>query len=132
MPTVGEVINNLAQKAGIAADNAELKTLLSSPELANVAVPDALLTSLDSGLLSIDAAKNNHPDIKKKYFADAYDGIDKQLIQLIESDTFDEADVAEIKAEKSTSNWRQLIKQLWMQRMSWQLFKKTEMHRSHN
>lgn len=106
---IGELINNLAQKAGIATDNAELKSLLASPELANITVPDVLVTSIDSGLLSIDAAKNNHPDIKKKYFADAYDGMDKQLIALVANDTFDQADLDEIKAEKSTSKKAELI-----------------------
>jgi hypothetical protein len=106
---IGELINNLALKAGVPADNAELKALLSSEQLATIEVPDELVSSFDKGLLNIDAAKNNHPDIKKKYFADAYDGIDKQLIQLIEADTFDEADVAEIKAEKSTSKKQEMI-----------------------
>jgi hypothetical protein len=106
---VGELLNNLFLKAGLAPDNAGVKTLLSSPELANIQVPDEIVTALDNGLLSIEAAKNNHPDIKKKYFADAYDGIDKQLIKLVESDTFDEADIAEIKAEKSTSKKQELI-----------------------
>lgn len=106
---IGELINNLAAKAGVPTDNAELKSLLASPELANITVPEVLVTSIDSGLLSIDAAKNNHPDIKKKYFADAYDGMDKQLIALVASDTFDQADLDEIKAEKSTSKKAELI-----------------------
>ncbi len=109
MPTIGELINNLTQKAGIAADDADLKALLASPELANIKVPDTLSAAIDSGLLSIDAAKNNHPDIKKKYFADAYDGMDKQLIALVANDTFDQADLDEIKAEKSTSKKAELI-----------------------
>lgn len=109
MPLIGELINNLAQKAGVAADNADLKSLLSSPELAAIQVPDALVTTLENGLLSIEAAKNNHPDVKKKYFADAYDGIDKQLMALIATDTFDAADVEEIKNEKSTSKKQELI-----------------------
>lgn len=106
---IGELINNLAAKAGVPTDNAELKSLLASPELANITVPEVLVTSIDSGLLSIDAAKNNHPDIKKKYFADAYDGMDKQLIALVANDTFDQADLDEIKAEKSTSKKAELI-----------------------
>jgi len=109
MPTIGELINNLTQKAGISADDADLKSLLASPELANIKVPDTLSAAIDSGLLSIDAAKNNHPDIKKKYFADAYDGMDKQLLALVANDTFDQADIDEIKAEKSTSKKAELI-----------------------
>lgn len=110
MPTpIGQVFNDLAIKAGIAVDNPALKSLLASPELATIQVPDELITGIDNGLLSLDAAKNNHPDIKKKYFADAYDGMDKQLIALVASDTFDQADLDEIKAEKSTSKKAELI-----------------------
>ena len=106
---IGELLNNLAQKAGVKSDSEDLKSLLASPELANIKVPDDLVSTIDKGLLSIDAAKNNHPDIKKKYFADAYDGMDKQLLQLIESDTFDQADLDEIKSERSTSKKAELI-----------------------
>jgi hypothetical protein len=107
--TLGEVFNDMAIKAGIAADDAALKTFLTSPEMATIQVPDALVTSIDSGLLSIEAATNNHPVVKKKYFADAYDGMDKQLLQLVASDTFDATDLEEIKAEKSTSKKAELI-----------------------
>ncbi len=109
MPLLGELFNNFAIKAGIPADNAELKSLLANEALASITVPDELSTTLDRGLLSIEAAKNNHPDIKKKYFADAWDGMDKQLMSLLDNETFDENDIAEIKAEKSTSKKAELI-----------------------
>lgn len=107
--TIGELFNSFAIKAGIAPDNAELKSLLSNEALATITVPDELGNGMDRGLLSIEAAKNNHPDIKKKYFADAWDGMDKQLLSLVENDTFDESDIAEIKAEKSTAKKAELI-----------------------
>lgn len=106
---IGELINNLAQKAGVDADSPELKSLLASPELASVSVPDELSTTIDRGLLNIEAAKNNHPDIKRKYQADIYDGMDKQLMALIASDTFDESDIAEIKAEAKTTKKLEMI-----------------------
>ncbi len=63
MPTIaGEIFNTLFQKAGLPADHAAVKAFLASAELANIQVPDELVTALDSGLLSIEAAKNNHPD----------------------------------------------------------------------
>lgn len=109
MPVLGEFINTLAQKAGIAPDDADLKTLLSSPELAAITVPDTLVSAVDNGLLSIDAAKNNHPDIKRKYFADAFDGMDRNLLSLIDKDTFDESELLEIKNEKSTVKKIELV-----------------------
>lgn len=101
---IGEFITDLAQKAGVASDNEHLKSLLASPELINVKVPDELITSLDQGLINITEAQNNHPVVKKKYFKDAYDGMDTYLVDLLESDDLltDEAK-AEIKAEKSTT-----------------------------
>jgi hypothetical protein len=106
---LGEFINSLAQKAGVKSDDENLKSLLASPQLADIKVTDELISYIDKGLLNIEAAKNNHPDIKKKYFADAYDGMDKQLLSLIESDTFDQADLDEIKSERSTSKKAELI-----------------------
>ena len=103
MPTIGELINNLALKAGVASDNDELKSLLASPELATVQVPDTLNSTIEKSLLSIEAAKNNHPEIKRKYTADAYNGMDAHLISILGSDTFDAADLDEIKKEISTS-----------------------------
>lgn len=107
--TIGELINELAQKAGVMQDDAKLKALLASPELANITVDDDLVSTIDKGLLNIEAAKNNHPEIKKVYAAAAYDGMDKHLLSLIQSDTFDQADIDEIKAEKSTAKKAELI-----------------------
>lgn len=100
---IGDLINSLALKAGINGDDESLKSLLASPELQKINVPDELATSMERGLLNIEAAKNNHPDIKKKYFADAYDGMDRFLLQQAENDMFDENDLAEIRAERSTT-----------------------------
>jgi len=110
MPTpIGQVFNEIALKAGIAVDNPALKSFLASPELATLQVPDELITGIDNGLLSIEAAQNNHPVIKKKYVAEAYNGIDAQVLGLVENDTFDATDLQEIKAEKSTSKKIELI-----------------------
>lgn len=102
MPTVGELINNIAQKAGIAADDAKLKSLLASPELANVQVDQELATAVDSALISMDAAKNNHPEIRNKYTSDVYDIMDKNLFKILDEGDFSDDDKAEIKAEPKT------------------------------
>lgn len=99
----------MAQKAGIATDDAKLKSLLASPELANIQVDDTIVTALDNGLLSLEAAKNDHPEIKKVYTAKAYNGMDAHLITLLGTDTFEAADLEEIKNEKSTSKKYELV-----------------------
>lgn len=100
--TAGEFINDLAQKAGIAADDAALKTFLAFPELANIQVPDTIVTAVDGGLLSLEAAKNNHPEIMKVYTSQVYDGMDKNLWKIIEEGDFSDEDKAKIKAEPKT------------------------------
>ena len=109
MQKIGELINNLAVKAGVAVDDPKLKSLLAAPELLNIEVDDSIVTALDNGLLSIEAAKNDHPEIKKVYTAKAYNGMDAHLLALLGSDTFDASDLDEIKAEKSTSKKYELV-----------------------
>ncbi len=72
-------------------------------------IDDAIVTALDNGLLSIEAAKNNHPEIKKVYTALAYNGMDSHLISLLGNDTFETAELEEIKNEKSTSKKYELV-----------------------
>lgn len=99
MPTAGEFLNALAIKAGLKPDNELLKNVLSAPDLAKINIPDELVTQMDAGLLNIEVAKNNHPAIKSKYFADAFDGMDAEILKLPV-----DAEVLEVlKQEKSTT-----------------------------
>lgn len=79
--SIGDFINELAQKAGIPKDNEHLTAFLSSDaDLFNkIKVPDELVSSLDNSLLSLEVAKNNHPAIKNHYFASALNGVDSEL-----------------------------------------------------
>lgn len=92
----------MALKAGIATDDAKLKSLLASPELANIQVDDAIVTALDNGLLSLEAAKNNHPEIMKVYTSQVYDGLDKGLKKIIDEGDFTDEDKVKIMAEPKT------------------------------
>ena len=56
--TLGELLNNLAAKIGAQNDQA-LVDLLSSAELSQHEVSDELATRFNTGLLSLEAAKNN-------------------------------------------------------------------------
>lgn len=101
--TLGEFLNKLAIKAGIKADDAELVGVLSAPGLQQMPIPDALASQFDNSLLTIAAATNNHPDVKKVYFAQAYNGLDAELEQTMTDLGFDEAVKLGIKAEKSST-----------------------------
>lgn len=43
------------------------------------AIPDDIASSVDNSLLTVAAATNNHPDVKKVYFAQAYNGMDSEV-----------------------------------------------------
>jgi hypothetical protein len=101
--TAADFLKELAIKAGVKIDDETIQPLLAAPELANISIPDALITGIDNGLLSLDAAKNNHSAIKGHYFSQAYDGLDKELNRFIDEHKLPDDIKAEILAEKSST-----------------------------
>lgn len=92
-------------KAGVKIDdesNKAIKDALALPELGNINLPDEVTTAIDNGLLSIDAAKNNHPAIKGHYTSQALDGVDKEVLKLIEDYQLPDEIKQEILAERSS------------------------------
>lgn len=77
--TVAEVFKSLALKAGAKEDDEQMINELSAPDFARLTITDELSAKIENGLLSVEQAKNNHPDIKKHYFAAAYNGLDSEL-----------------------------------------------------
>lgn len=61
MINAADFINDLATNAGIAADNSDLKTLLSDARLSAINIPDAVVGGIQSAHLTIESAKAN-PD----------------------------------------------------------------------
>lgn len=97
-----QLVTNLLKKAGIAFDGE-----------VNGELPDDIATQLDNSLLTIKAATNNHPDVKKVYFAQAYNGLDAELKAILEELPFDEVVKSELAAEpSSTKRTVALIKKL--------------------
>lgn len=105
---LGEFINDLALKAGITADNADLKGILANPTLAATEVSDAIASQIDSNLMTEEAAKHN-PNLKKYYHAQVLNGIDAEHKAIFEEMQFDAATVEEIKKEASTYKREGLI-----------------------
>ena len=99
---VADFLKALATKAGANIEDETLKTALSNlpPDLE---LPDELATPIDNGLLSLSAAKNNHPDIKKHYFGQAYKGLDAELDAFLELEKLPDEIVSEIKKESSST-----------------------------
>lgn len=105
-----DFLKTLATKAGANLEDEALKTAIASlnPE---AELPDELATVIDNGLLSMATAKNNHPEIKKHYFAQAYNGLDSELDAFIAEEKLPDDVVAAIKAEQSSTKRARLVAQ---------------------
>lgn len=101
----------LLTKAGVKLDEEAIQTALSSADLATVQIPDALITPIDNGLLSIQSAKNNHPEIKSHYKAELLDGLDKELSRIMDDHKIPDEVKAELIAEKSSTKRMALLTQ---------------------
>jgi hypothetical protein len=97
----GQLVNNLASAAGIPASDPSLISFLSNAELATAKVDDGFASKLQSGLLSIEAAKN-HPELKSHYTALALNALDSQINELQDEFQIPEDIKAELKLEKSS------------------------------
>lgn len=99
---IGQLIQHLATKAGIDAADPNLVNVLSNAELSKVPVHSDLVTGIDNSLLSISQATDNHPDIKKKYHAQAMNAFDKKMEEVMAASGLSEEKIDELKGEKST------------------------------
>lgn len=99
---LGDFLNNLAVKAGIKIDDADLKSLLSTPDLQKIQVPDNIASTIDSSLLSVDQAKNNHPAIAPHYKAQALNAVDVRLETIMNSAGLSQEVITELKGIKNT------------------------------
>lgn len=97
--TIGQFLEALAKKAGVTFTE-EQTTFINGGELTRINMPEDIERSLDNNLLSVQDAKNNHPDIKGHYTKAALDGVDSVLNELIK-DLPDE-DKAELAGERSS------------------------------
>lgn len=87
-----DLVKKLMSKAGVTFDG----------DL-TAEIPDEVATSLDNSLLTLDAAMNNHPKVKHKYFAEAFNGLDAELDSIMDENGFDDTLKGEIKSEKSST-----------------------------
>lgn len=99
---VGVLFASMLEKIGLDPADEKYKDVLSVGVEVDHETEKAL-----NGLLSIDAAKNN-PELKKYYYANAYDGLERDLIKRAEN--IGDADFLErIKSEKSTGKKQGLL-----------------------
>lgn len=105
---LSDFIKNLIAKAGGNIEDEKIKEALATIN-ADTELQDELVTAIDHGLISIANAKNNHPEIKGKYFADAYNGLDSEIDRIMADEGFSEEIVSEVKNEKSSTKRAVLV-----------------------
>lgn len=96
------LFEQLAEKAGIALDDARLTEFFKRPELL-VTVPDEISATLNKTLISLEDAKNNHPIIKSHYFAEVMANVDRALQKVYQKLQLDDEIVAELSKETSST-----------------------------
>jgi hypothetical protein len=101
--TLLTVLQQLADKAGIPADDATLTTFFQNAALNSTTVPDEVISSLNKNLISLDDAKNNHPQIKSHYFAEIMANVDRSLSKVYQKLELDEDLVNELAKETSST-----------------------------
>ena len=106
MPTIAEIFQDLATKAGIPSDNEHLKAIVTDPFATKATVPDELASSFAKGLHSIDSAKAT---LMPQFRAEVYNGIDARLFEMIPEFGLADEDLAEVKAADKTTEKIKLI-----------------------
>ncbi len=97
MATIGQFLGELLKRAGVDVMQPQYADVLSLTG----SIPDDAANAVMQNLVSADSAKTN-PDLKRYYFAQAYDGIDQTLKDQMAKHEFDEDSVNQLSAEKST------------------------------
>lgn len=86
----GQLIQHLATKAGIAADDKNLINVLSNSELTKIPIHSDLVKMIDENLLSVETASDNHPTIGAKYKSQALNAFDKKIQAVMDEMELDE------------------------------------------
>ena len=80
--SIGTLINELALKAGVKADDPGLKDILSNAELSKVTVSDDLTATIESGLHTLSSAAANKTlkdEMRKQMTAEILNGVDAEM-----------------------------------------------------
>jgi hypothetical protein len=96
-----EIFTALASKAGMDVKSEDFVNAVNAPDFERLTLPDEIFSGMDSGLLNMDTAKN-HPEVKRHYYALAFDGLDKTMISQAEEERFDPTVIESLKKIQST------------------------------
>ena len=104
---LSEIIQSVATKAGIAADNAELKAIVTNAEVMKVAIPDSLAASFEGNIHSLESAESS---LRSKLHAEALNGVDAYLMEIAQKEFgLGDEDIKPIKESKKTNERVKLL-----------------------
>jgi hypothetical protein len=104
---LGQLLQHLATKSGVLANDPNLINVLSNAELTKITLHSDLVRQIDENLLSIDVAKDNHPVLSTHYKSQALNALDKRLLAIVgESNLLNEEELTEFK--KPTNSYKKL------------------------
>lgn len=107
MAKIKDFVKSLAEKAGYATDNAELVAFMELPE-AEVELPPVIVNFINQNTIGLKNASQN-PEVRKAlkpvFFAEAYNGLDAELVTLMDEINLPE-DVRKSLLEEQSSTKR--------------------------
>ena len=102
---LAEFISNLAAKAGLKADDAELLELVQNKALA-IDIPDTLVNALEQNIHSLQSAESK---IKNKLKAEIYNGLDAEFDRMMDDAGMDDAVKSEFSSKKFDSSIKRAV-----------------------
>ena len=112
MPKLIDFFKDMAVKAGIPADDANLVKVLTDPALAAIEIDPTVSNIIDRNLLSLTAAKAN-PEVRKAlettFKAELYNGIDAEIDSAMTDLGLTDAQKTEILFEKGSGKRAALL-----------------------
>lgn len=102
MKNLGNLLNSLLTKAGLDVNKEDVKNLLSNADITRITIPDEMSDALENNLMTLDSAKANS-NLKSHFFAQAYDGLDKELEKAYTDNAISDDLKSKLLAEKSST-----------------------------
>lgn len=98
---LGDFLDKLARSAGVTEDNESLKKALSNIQVADYDLPDDLANSINTGLLTKEAAKA-HPELNQYFKKQVLDGLDQTIVRIADEYALPDELKTELIAEKNS------------------------------
>ena len=106
---LGEFLKELAKKSGLNVEDDSVKAFFTTESFTGIDVPETVFKPIETSLISISDAKNNHQDIKNHYTKQALYGLDKNIDALMDSLGLTDDQKNEIKVERSSYKRPELL-----------------------